>query len=61
MWIVAQVRHYFGEVSPKELSQVRDKFIPDAFTPAQVEQLCAEHDTVGEFVQALGTLKPKEY
>lgn len=55
------VSHYFGELSVEQKSRLSSMFTPNVFTPAQVEQLCAEHDTVEQFLLGLYTLKPTEY
>ena len=44
-----------------QAQRFRLKFIPNVFTPAQVEQLCAEHDTVEDFLVGLEALSPNEY
>lgn len=55
------MHHYFGTVTEAQERSFRKLFIPNVFTPAQVEQLCAEHDSVDEFLHGLGALKPNEY
>ena len=35
--------------------------LPNVFTPAQVEQLCAEHDTIDDFMVGLEGLSANEY
>merc|ERR1712167_403224 len=55
------VEHYFGETSKVQRARFYKEFMPNVFTPAQVEQLCAEHDTVEEFLDGLITLTPNQY
>mmetsp|Transcript_18010 Transcript_18010/g.38408 ORF Transcript_18010/g.38408 Transcript_18010/m.38408 type:complete len:588 (+) Transcript_18010:3-1766(+) len=55
------VRHYFGDVTEEQAKRFRMRFIPNVFTPAQVEQLCAEHDTVEDFLVGLDGLKANQY
>ena len=54
-------RHYFGELSEAQQEDFRASFTPNVFTPAQVEQLCAEHDTFESFLEGLGSLGQGEY
>lgn len=54
-------QHYFGSVTKEQADAFREAFTPDVFTPAQVEQLCAEYDSFDEFVLGLHTLTPAEY
>ena len=58
-WLM--VLHYFGEADERQKRAFFANFQPDVFTPAQVEQLCAEHDTIDEFLIGLGNLRPNEY
>ena len=44
-----------------QAQRFRLKFIPNVFTPAQVEQLCAEHDTIDDFMVGLEGLSANEY
>ena len=55
------VAHYFGEVSAAERDRFYAAFTPDVYTPAQVEQLCAEHDTIEQLLIGLSTLTPNQY
>ena len=55
------VEHYFGPMSNSQQSRFYSTFTPNVFTPAQVEQLCAEFDTVDEFLGGLRTLTPNQY
>ena len=55
------VEHYFGPMTEGQRDRLGLMFTPNAFTPAQVEQLCAEHDTVEDFLFGLNTLVPQEY
>jgi len=55
------VEHYFGDMSESQRLKLGMMFTPNVFTPAQVEQLCAEHDTVDEFLLGLHTLVAQEY
>jgi len=55
------VEHYFGTLTNEQRSRLASMFTPNVFTPAQVEQLCAEYDTVDDFLIGLYTLKPGEY
>ena len=58
-WLM--VLHYFDEADERQKRAFFASFQPDVFTPAQVEQLCAEHDTIDEFLIGLGNLRPNEY
>ena len=55
------VEHYFGATSAEQQDTFYAKFVPNVFTPAQVEQLCAEFDTVEEFIEGLDKLTPNQY
>ena len=65
------VQHYFGGYRGVLLDAAQRAALAGAWralegrgarlTPAQVEQLCAEHDSVDEFLHGLGALKPNEY
>ena len=55
------VQHYFGEVTAEQKRRFGTDFTANVFTPAQVEQLCAEYDTVDEFLVGLNTLTPHQY
>jgi len=55
------VQHYFGEISDAQRERFHTTFTPDVFTPAQVEQLCAEYDDVDGFLGGLKTLVAKQY
>ena len=55
------VEHYFGEVGEVQKLRFSSIFIEGVFTPAQVEQLCAEHDTIDDFLAALPSLTPRQY
>jgi len=55
------VEHYFGPMSVRQRERMGGLFTPNVFTPAQVEQLCAEYDTVDDFLIGLHTLKAQEY
>jgi len=55
------MQHYFGEASEVQKNRFFAAFQSDCFTPAQVEQCCAEHDTIDEFLIGLSALTPKEY
>ena len=59
---LSMVEHYFGPTTPEQQAKFYDMFKADGFTPAQVEQLCAEYDTVDEFLAAgLPTLEERQY
>ena len=50
------VEHYFGDMSESQRLKLGMMFTPNVFTPAQVEQLCAEHDTVDELCAGLSDM-----
>mmetsp|Transcript_59585 Transcript_59585/g.132681 ORF Transcript_59585/g.132681 Transcript_59585/m.132681 type:complete len:92 (-) Transcript_59585:417-692(-) len=58
---LGMVRHYFDYVTDEQEARFRKKFTPNVFTPAQVEQLCAEHDTVDQFLEGLDGLHANEF
>ena len=55
------VEHYFGPTSAAQQARFYAKFQSNVFTPAQVEQLCAEYDDVDGFLVGLDTLTPNQY
>ena len=55
------VSHYFGDITDDQKTRFCVTFEPNVFTPAQVEQLCAEHDSVDAFLDGLKTLVPNQY
>ena len=55
------VEHYFGALTDEQLERFGKSFTNNVFTPAQVEQLCAEYDSFDEFILGLHTLEPNEY
>lgn len=58
---LSMVEHYFGATSAAFQDRFYEAFTSNVFTPAQVEQLCAEHDTVEQFLVGLHTLAPNAY
>jgi len=57
----SMVLHYFGEADTRQKDAFFKNFVPNVYTPAQVEQLCAEHDTIDEFLIGLDSLQKSEY
>lgn len=57
----SMVLHYFGEADERQKRDFFNSFQANVFTPAQVEQLCAEHDSIDEFLIGLSGLRAKEY
>ena len=56
------VEHYFGALTNSQLDGLGAAFTPNVFTPAQVEQLCAEYDSIDDFLTlGLPTLGEKQY
>ena len=55
------VEHYFGPTTVAQRQSFHAAFTPNVFTPAQVEQLCAEFDTVDQLLDGLATLVPNQY
>ena len=55
------VEHYFGALTDDQIERFGRSFSNNVFTPAQVEQLCAEYDSFDEFILGLHTLEPNEY
>ena len=52
----AMVRHYFTAGQPLEAgtsARLAAAFVDDALSPAQVESMCAEHDTEDAMIEAL--------
>ena len=58
---LAMVEHYFGETVQAQRISFFEAFTPNVFTPAQVEQLCAEYDTFEQLLGGLHTLVPNQY
>uniref|UniRef100_A0A7R9U422 AAA+ ATPase domain-containing protein n=1 Tax=Pinguiococcus pyrenoidosus TaxID=172671 RepID=A0A7R9U422_9STRA len=56
------VKHYFGlmltDEQKEQLQEVFDQPIPVNFTPATIEQICAEHETIDDFIEALSAKLP---
>lgn len=50
---LSMVRHYFGPVSAADEAALRAVFEDDALSPADLEAMCAEHDTPAELVEAV--------
>ncbi|KAG2428239.1 hypothetical protein HYH02_014421 [Chlamydomonas schloesseri] len=50
---LAMVRHYFGPVCQADEAALRAVFEDDALSPADLEAMCAEHDTPAELVEAV--------
>ena len=48
------VRHYFADLSAAHEARLADAFVDDAFSPAQVEAMCAEHDDPGTLIEFFG-------
>ena len=56
--MLQMVAHYFGKLDPSVTKMAEEAFTQATnhgkqFTPAQLEQLCAEADQVEEFVESL--------
>lgn len=49
------IRHYFGEVPMDMASRLREVFIDEDMSPAEMETLCADHEDVAEMVAHLVT------
>ena len=50
----SMVRHYFADLSAAHEARLADAFVDDAFSPAQVEAMCAEHDDPGTLLESFG-------
>ncbi|KAG2423696.1 hypothetical protein HXX76_015086 [Chlamydomonas incerta] len=50
---LSMVRHYFGPVCPADEAALRAVFVDDELSPADLEAMCAEHDTPAELVEAV--------
>ena len=50
------LRHYFRdqELTPAHEARLAEAFVDDAYSPAQLEAMCAEHGDVDSLIQALG-------
>eukprot|EP01026_Neomeris_dumetosa_P046865 TRINITY_DN4002_c0_g1_i10.p1 TRINITY_DN4002_c0_g1~~TRINITY_DN4002_c0_g1_i10.p1 ORF type:complete len:627 (-),score=84.43 TRINITY_DN4002_c0_g1_i10:466-2346(-) len=47
------IKHYFLEVSDKQQEQLKDVFVEDIFTPAELEEICGICDTIEELIEHL--------
>ncbi len=50
---LCMVRHYFGPLAPADEAALRGVFADDALSPADLEAMCAEHDTPQQLTAAL--------
>ncbi|KAG2490388.1 hypothetical protein HYH03_011189 [Edaphochlamys debaryana] len=50
---LAMMRHYFGPLAAAEEAALRGVFVDELLSPADLEAMCAEHDTPAELVAAV--------
>ncbi|KXZ51383.1 hypothetical protein GPECTOR_12g345 [Gonium pectorale] len=50
---LSMVAHYFGPLAPAHEAALRSAFVDELLSPADLEAMCAEHDTVPELVEAV--------
>jgi mitochondrial chaperone BCS1 len=47
------IAHYYGELKEGELEEIRGVFVEEQWSPAELESMCADFDTVREFIDSL--------
>jgi hypothetical protein len=50
---LGMVRHYFDCVTADQVDRLTKMWVPDTVSPATLESMCAEHDTVEQLLAAL--------
>ena len=54
----SMIQHYFGPITSQQQQQLTSTWVDGVVSPAALEALCAEHDTVGDLLNAIQGLVP---